>query len=437
MTPPKITGPFYDTQSRQYWLRFGTGPFRELDGRSVKTQFMLEGEELKLKNDIGLEAGDRMLAIAQRERSLLYAGPIAGHKIGLFETASGEKVLVTSEARLIQPKPGPIVWWDKFLGELFRPAPTEPTEQAKPAEQADQFLYWLKCSLESLEAGTFRPGQFLVLAGESGCGKSLLQTLLTRLFGGRVAQPYRYMSGRTPFNGDLAKAEHLMISDESGAIDIKSRRDFGEHIKNRVANAEMSIHRKYGEAITLPVWNRVTASLNNQAEALMILPPMNKSLADKIHLFYCQRAEVGEDRAATMEAAAAEMPALVAHVRRLRIPAKFKDSRYGVKAYHNEELVAMLASYSPEITLGELIDEVIEWDLEKVPSHWRGTASELEKLLRKSELGFKAERLFSGFSNSCGTYLGRLAATMPERITSKKNKGKTVWTINPPTEEAE
>lgn len=292
-------------------------------------------------------------------------------------------------------------------------------------DQTDQFLYWLKCSMESLENRTFRPGQCLILAGPSGCGKTLLQRLITIMFGGRVAKPYRYMSGKTAFNGDLAGCEHMMISDESGAIDIKSRREFGENIKSEVANPETSIHPKFGEAITLALWHRLTISLNNQAESMQILPPFNDSLIDKFVALLCSRAELGDDYAANWSAATGELPALLAYLRRLRIPKQFRDSRYGVRAFINSDLADMMSCYAPEDALLELIDQVLftgELDF------WFGSATELEKELRESKYRFRMDKLMS-YTSACGSYLGRLAPRFPERITCTKSKGKTTWRI--------
>jgi Domain of unknown function (DUF3854) len=77
----------------------------------------------------------------------------------------------------------------------------------------------------------FRVGQALTLAGPKDCGKSLLQDLFTVMFGGRAAKPHRYMSGTTPFNGELFGSEHLVMEDDEPSTDIRARRNFGTKIK--------------------------------------------------------------------------------------------------------------------------------------------------------------------------------------------------------------
>ena len=90
-----------------------------------------------------------------------------------------------------------------------------------------------------------------MLAGPRDCGKSLLQSLLTILFGGRSAKPYRYMTGETSFNADLFGAEHLVIEDEQPNTDIRARRNFGAQIKEFTSNPMQSCHGKFREAVGL------------------------------------------------------------------------------------------------------------------------------------------------------------------------------------------
>ena len=236
------------------------------------------------------------------------------------------------------------------------------------------------------------------------------------------------MSGQTQFNSDLAGAEHWLMADESGSIDIRTRRDFGEHVKAAVANAETSIHAKYGEAATLPIWHRMSMSVNDQSEALQILPPMNASLEDKVTLLRCTPADVGNDRTATWTAATREIPQLLGMLRTIRIPKAERHDRYAVRAFHNPDLFEALADYSPEARLLDLIDEII---FSKGRDPWRGSAIELEKQLRSSAFSWAVDKLLS-FGSACGSYLARIQNRHPERVSGCKNEGKTVWTIQPP-----
>lgn len=90
------------------------------------------------------------------------------------------------------------------------------------------------------------------------------------------------MSGQTTFNADLFGAEHLMIEDEHASTDIKARRNLGSHIKALTVNETQQCHQKNCTPIILtPLW-RLTISVNDEPENLMVLPPIDDSLEDKL-----------------------------------------------------------------------------------------------------------------------------------------------------------
>src|SRR5262249_16156279 len=135
----------------------------------------------------------------------------------------GRRILVTTEANLITPTAGECRIIEKVIENLFLDS---------EHDQRPCLFGWLKVSLEALYSRRLRPGQVVAIAGERDCGKSLVQKLITEIFGGRAAKPYRYMSGATDFNSELFGAEHLMIEDEVATVDGRKRRDFGARIKD-------------------------------------------------------------------------------------------------------------------------------------------------------------------------------------------------------------
>lgn len=413
---------FYDAPGSGYWLKLRCGRFLCLDKTNALMHIRAAVPDFRPDEWIGsLTAKERAYYVAQVERTIDYAGPLAGHKAGPFMTPSGARVLVTSEPRpevFQKSKAKPrCPRLEKFLSELFG------------AEQLLSVLCWLKVSRASLLAGDFRPGQLIVLAGPSNCGKSLFQALVTEFLGGRSGKPYRYMTGETSFNADLAAAEHLVIEDENASVDIRARRKFGASIKEFTVCTDLSVHAKGRQAITLPTFKRMTLSVNDEPENLMILPPLDTSLMDKISLFKCSKAELSESRSENWEKLTAELPAFASYLAEIRIPNKLRCPRFGVTAYHNRDLMEQLHAVNPETRLLSLIDEVFK------PGDfpWSGSAEALERRLRGPETGFSfaVEKLLY-FSSACGTYLGRLATRFPERVSQIHPQGKTEWTIKRP-----
>lgn len=413
---------YFDSRAGGYWLEPSPARFLYLEKRDASLHLRQAG--LDPEERVGaLTALERAFWVAQVERSVDYAGPLAGHRCGAFVTSSGGRVLVTCEPRgdVFRKPEGSeeCPRLEKFFAELFGPG----------SPQCLHVLGWLKFARQSLLLGDFRPGQLLVLAGPSNCGKSLFQAIVTEFLGGRGAAPYRYMTGQTAFNADLAMAEHWAIEDETSSTDIRARRAFGNALKVACVNREMSVHGKGRQAVTLPTFRRLTLSCNDEAENLMILPPFDASIRDKVILCRCSPATVAEDRKEAWSALASELPALAVKLAKWRVPPSIRCPRFGVQGFASPDLLEVLQSVSPEVRLLALVDSFL-WD--NRPSTWIGTAEELERRLRSNpEFCWQVERLLY-YSSACGVYLGRLASQQPGRVSSTKERSKTVWTIKAP-----
>lgn len=424
---PKLPELFYELKTGAYWMRINVDRFLPVSSGDLKDHLKLHGHDSNLKDDLGLSFGERFLTKTREDRYVDFAGPLAGHRAGYVLSPGEKRVLVTQSFRL--PLPGdkpkcPI--FEKFFDQLLG------------NEQTEFLLAWLKIAYGSLERGDFQPGQCLVLAGPANCGKSFLQQfLITQILGGRSARPYRYMTGGTQFNEDLAGAEHHWIGDEVPNMNIAARRAFGEQIKDFTVNEEMSLHGKNKTALTVSTYRRLSVSVNDQAESLMIMPPMNDSLMDKIALLKCSVAKcLTSDRFENRRVFLKELPGFIAFLKQFRIRpslaryANGDSCRCGVREVHQQELLEILNDTSPEHRLDGLIDQVLPFeDKAGVYAPWQGTAEDLEAALRSSKFAFSADKIFN-FSSAAGTYLARLRQKSPDRYVSRRLNGRTIWTIN-------
>jgi hypothetical protein len=310
----------------------------------------------------------------------------------------------------------------------------------------DQLIYfngWLQVALESLYAREPRPGQAVVLTGKKDCGKSLLQSLITKILGDRMAKPYLYMSGQTSFNGNLFGAEHLSIEDEQPYTDIHSRRNFGAKIKEITAIEAQDAHKKFRDGVTLPVFWRLTISVNDEAENLMILPPFDDSLSDKLMIFKVCEGAI-KDQTATLAQRTAfwkkltsELPAYIDYLLNTWVIEKdFVSQRYGVTHFQHPEVLLKLGELAPETRLLQLIDAEIFKSVNGIARtlDWDGGAIELEKVLTSSlsDVQYQARSLLN-WQGACGTYLGRLKKQYPARIShTRPHRGSCIWTIKAP-----
>lgn len=420
--PPAVVA-YYDAGRGGFWTQDKRGewiPFSESSVRRLikHRQF----PHIAQKEDQVYKIEQALIEL-QTECNVAYAGPVAGYRQGFHEIC-GQRVLVTSGPRLIEAKEGKWPTLQTFFSELL-------------GEQVRVFYGWLKAALRSLYSGPpWVPGQMLALAGSTGCGKSLLQNLITELLGGRSAKPYRYMIGDTDFNHDLITSEHLMIEDEAASTDLRIRRHFGSQLKNMVANEVQRLRRMRLDALSVTPFWRITISVNDEPENLAVLPPIDESLKDKITLLRAFRinppfsADDIKARNAWRSKLSAELPAFMFWLRTFRVPTSMVNVRYGVCAFQDDGLVEELRDLSPEQRLLTLIDALNIWGPDRTA--FEGTANELEeRLLEKDKLGRVSKLLY--FSSATGTYLGRLCKTHPERLSMKKKSGvSSAYTIIPP-----
>jgi hypothetical protein len=428
---------YYDSINMTYWRANASGGWQKISESSLDTELVIKGYAPKPDNGELLSEVQLAKHEIQYRQDVVYSGPLAGYKQGFYEIL-GNRILVTQSPKLIEPKAGN---WDtirQLIENLLRNETTD---------QTDYFYGWMKNGYISLRNQHQTPGQCLTLAGPAGCGKSLLQNLITQILGGRVAKPYQFMTGKTHFNAELFGSEHLMVEDEPASTDIRTRHVLGSFIKMFTVNSTQNCHGKNKQAITLtPCW-RLSISVNDEPEHLMVLPPLGSdSVSGKIMLLRAfQRpmpmpTNTDEEKAVFWKQLLDEVPAFLDFLMHYEIPDELKDSRCGIRTYHNSELLAALGELQPEIRLLNIIDNTLfgmgvqGMYREFGVLEWEGPAIDLQRrlTLRDASHEHEAKQLLN-WANACGTYLGRLAKQFPNRVTSRGSNGTTIWRIVAPS----
>lgn len=426
---PVTPNVYYQDETKDYWVPESGGGHVRMNELSLRRYLRGLGIRKKKHEDELLSPVEAALLKIQRTNHIIYAGPLAGYQKGFYRMAHGN-VLVTSSPVFIEPKPGSWPLLTKVLeGLLIDPA----------MDQRPYFYGWVKIAVESLRAGVRTPGQALVIAGPKGSGKSLLQNLLTPILGGRVANPFQFMTGGTSFNKDCFGAEHLKIEDEASSKDIRTRTHFGIQIKNLTVNETHRCHGKFQNAVSLnPFW-RLSITLNDEPEALTVLPPLSDSLEDKLILLKARKVampmptKTPAERRLFWSRLESELPHFLHFLAEWAIPTELRSERFGICEYHHPEIVHQLNELAPEYRLLTFIDHTLFENPTDEP--YTGLAAHLEKRLTEDGAPFahEARKLLTG-SNTCGYFLGRLAVKLPTRVRSKRIKGSTVWTVQPPAD---
>lgn len=420
---------YYDSAKKEFLVRNEGGRWLSHTAEGYKRYLRKLGHKVKIPEGKLLSEVEEIMEAAINKRDVKYAGPLAGRAAGFYEEG-GARFLVTESPKIVRPVRGsaPIICGliDSLVGQ----------GEHGPRQKATAWG-WLKTGYESLRAGERQDAQALALAGPVGCGKSLFQSVITELFGGRSAKAMRYMSGQTPFNSELFGAEHLMLEDESSSTDIRARMAMAAHIKEITVNGTHSCHAKHREAITLrPLW-WMTISLNDEPEAMLVLPPMRDDIVGKIILLQCAAPlkpfPTGNHalHSKYWQSILAEIPAFAQMLLDYTIPDELRDTRFGIRYFHHPALIENLTSLAPETKLLELIDRAI---FRERTTPWEGTAGDLESTLRGQFSGVQSEadRLLY-WNTACGVYLGKLEHK--GRVTQTRNSQRRLWVIQPPSVE--
>ena len=367
--PPVL---YFEHRRNRYWTKNPNGDWCELD-----------------KDDACMQVGDNIiynkrysvpqaLIDARRFRAVDFAGAVGGCSEGLV-TQGATRILVTSSPKFITPMPGN---WDMIMGILINMF----------GDQQLPYLFgWIKIALEMFKRGEWMAGQVLVLCGPAESGKTLFGLLLKELFGGRASgKPYDYMTQRTSFNSDFMGCELLTIEDEVSLTDNKSRRAFGAKLKDLAVNPEKRLHKKFAEALTVVPRQRLLITLNDEPERLLVLPPIESDIQDKMMLFKVRKHEMPmtttspEEVKEFREALLAQLPAFVDFLQKWAIPDELVSNRYGIAHYHHPEILHDLQEQSPEEQLLDLIDEVL-FARGEFRSQREMLAKELYRALRNAE----------------------------------------------------
>lgn len=425
--PAKEKGPiaYYDSFGKGYWTKNSREEWVQWKEGDLRRLLRSRGVSSKMSKDDDLSEVEEALLEIQQKHDVHFAGQLAGYPTGLVEVCSS-RVLVTKGPRLVKPEKGKFPTIGNFLATLLN-------------DQKVHFLAWMRSAFAALRAGPpFRPGQVMVLAGPPDCGKSLLQSVITDLLGGRSAKPYRYMIGKTEFNADLFAAEHLFIEDDAASTDLRSRRAFGAVAKTMVVNEVQSCHGKGKTALSLhPFW-RLTFSLNCEPEDMMVLPPMDEGIKDKFIMLKASKAHFPFDkedlsaRRGFRQRLHDEMPAFVAWLLGWKVPKALVDMRYGCKSYQNPELLQALECLSPQFQLLQFIDSLEPWG--PCSDIWEGTSVDLQTRLCGLDKARQVDKLLT-YHSACGAYLGRLAKDKKDRVEKISDAGGVAtWRIKKKTD---
>ena len=443
---PATSGAWYEAGKRHFWIPDSKNQLIPLDEKSTRRWLVERGLSKKVPEESDQSPLDKALLSLQMERNVDAALELAGHRIGVVE-CSGKRILVTREANPIEAKEGD---WELIRGVVEAQFLGEDESWV----QVEIFYEWCRIFLECLEnEHSNSNGQALIIAGPPDCGKSLLQNLLTDLFGGRVALPFQFASGKTAFNADLAGAEHLMIEDEDANDDPSARRRTGAILKQYAANKMTRVHPKGKDAYVVELLNRLTITMNDDPKSLGILPPIDKGLADKLIILKAHKRTLprtpknDEERVAFPRDLRAQLPAFKHYLlHEFECSPELKDRRFGVIAFQDPELRSRIDGIATEERFLSLVECLLGTlrPIAETESPKSYAAAELAGMLIGEDFACREEaRLLLGAHEkakaavSVGTFMGILKSKRPQLISGRRTASTREWVMNPERAELE
>lgn len=327
---------------------------------------------------------------------------------------NGQLFLNNSDAQLCAIHPEPQEWGINFpwiasyLSTLFL---DERNLQA--------FLSWLHVWMRSAKNGRPSRGQSLFIAGPPGTGKTLLsRQILSRMMGGYAdARDYFVDGGR--FNSSLFEKALWCVDDSTVLSDHNAHARFSALVKAVVANDSFQYEKKYGYSGAVPFAGRLVVTLNDDPVSLGILPNTDTSLLDKTIFLRTDSCEVdvAENESERYAIIERELPFFARWIVDMELPEWVeKDSRFGIKSWHDRAILSEARAVSPSSTI---LDVVEEWwylvDLEG-------------KEKERGEKEYTCTQLYTALEHQYRSVVGRMSPiTLGRHLAQAINNGAADW----------
>jgi hypothetical protein len=435
---------YFDQGAKKFWWRSARGEWvgrdKELAKSYLKQFCSVSGAASK---DEKISQLDRELLRVTNEDYVSYAGPLAGWREGFFVEA-GQRILVTRSPALIDPVHGEWPTLDRMFSALLAGSEAPESEEAAIIDQRPSFFAWWRYSLQCLRECYPERGLCMVLAGDAGCGKTLIKEMVRLSFGGREVYPYSYMIGRDNFNAEMLEAELWTVDDETADTKMTARIEFGAEIKKAVANSAMRFRGMMREAVTLTTFKRLFICVNREPDRLMVLPPMDDDIKGKVALLMAYNSKMFEEVANHSTAEKKEfwaklneeLPHFLHWLLYEFEAGEELNGRFGSPAYHHPEIGRELFTLSPEMILMDQIDRVLaSYFSSPLNDFWEGSSAALRNLLVAEDSPLSSSECKNvPPPNWLGKNVRKLSERFPSRFIMHRTGTQNLWRLFPPRE---
>ena len=418
----------YLASKKVYLIEDANDIWMEVNEAGLKRHLRKRGLSASNKYGSLSEVEDAITQI-QLKNHIDWYGKLAGQLAGVFEDR-GKRLLVVQSPEFLDQKEGD---WPTISHLLNHMLVTEDSDI-----QLKTFLGWLSVAVKSLYSLEHSLGQAMVFAGAPKSGKTLtLDKIIVPLLGGRMGKPFNFMSGKTRFNKELFEAEVQVIDDEASSDKRTDRTGLKAQIKQMTATRDHRLEAKGVDAVMVSPFWRLVIAVNNNPEAISVLPLLSDDVADKVIVLAVNDGPVmpidKDEKLLKIKKIEQELPCFLDYLLKYEIEESMSDDRFGITAYHNPEMSSILLA--PETTDRFLY--LIRYALNghthafSPTGCFKGTASEIYAQIKKGlqePLASEFDRICirngnNGFSQQLGYCRRRNPNGLVRRI------GKTEWSI--------
>jgi len=433
----------FDQGARRYWWLSARDEWVPRDVNMARSFLKASGLSGAANKDEKQSEVDAELLRISNLDYVSYAGPLAGWNAGLYNE-QGQRFLVTRSPRLIEPTPGEFPVIDRMLAAILAGAEAPESEDAAIIDQRPYFFAWWKFALQCLRECYPERGLCMVLAGDAGCGKTLLKELVRLSFGGREVYPYSFMTGQDNFNAEMLGSELWTVDDETADTSMKARVAFGAQIKKITANSATRFRGMLREAVTLTTFKRLFICVNREPDRLVVLPPIDDDISGKLALMMAYNSQmfVEVEHHSTTEKKAfwatlnGELPHFLHWLLFEFEAGEEMNARLGSPAYHHPDIGRELFTLSPEMVLLEQLDRVFsDYFSSPINDFWRGSAAALRNMMVASDSPLSSSEVKKiPASNWLGKNISKLSIRFPDRFIHHRSGRGCEWSIYRPDE---
>jgi hypothetical protein len=251
-------------------------------------------------------------------------------------------------------------------------------------EQLPFIMAWVQRSYRSLHEFEAVFSQSAFVCGPRNNGKTLFSVrILAELFGGKIVNPYDYLTGQTTFNNELYESFLWAVNDEEAPANETARQKYFARLKSFSVNPIHTYHPKFCDRLVIPFACCRIFTLNDDPNSVGVLPEVNLNTADKLS-FYASNPFKGlwPKRKELETAIAKELPFLARWLLDIYEPPKhvLDPDRMGVKSYFNPRIMELSKQQDYSYNLLELLtlwcEQGAVWNDEKLQK-WVGTPTDL------------------------------------------------------------